>query len=385
MSLMLLTALAACGKGHTASNLSAHLNDLDADHPECGAVDLSPKTAPVRNQGPAGDCYAYAATELLNFGVKSKSKWISASATAVEYNTYLKEHAPPNPAKLSPEQTQDILVNDVGGMVGGTAATAIKAVNELGACSEMSFPSEKGDIEAYNLRNLKNSYDDWKKDSGCSTDLTDPCNQKHITSIMTQFKDIYASTLFSIKNEKARAAYSTAIGDENQPDSYLGKGIAALKISAGFDDFLQQFLNKVCIKSTAPLPTWVSTFQSTKIKADDPEAVQAAASDFDAILNQGYPIAMSFKTTGLIKTGDQLQEHSNHAAVIMGRKYMANTPNGKTGCFYLVKNSWGINWHIPLNVHLDAFTEDSHPGYFWAEKTDLQKYVYEYVKTTPQP
>ena len=327
-----------------------------ASEANCGNVDLSAQSGPVKDQGAHNICYAYSAVELMNFPSHSKSSSeasppeerveISAFATAIEYGMGMKSGL-----------TSSYRIEDaVGGMDGGNAGNAIRAVRNHGACLE-------SEIRSYDQKvgSLSQIYSVYRA-------LQD-FRYRNATPITPADADPY----LKLMHGEAGKVFSVLTPEEKLLDPKLS-----------FESYLRTLWDLSCSKKKMNLPTWGGRVAEYSVK--DQRDRLRAFSYIHQTLDVGYPAGISFKAD-LIQDPRPNQNFTtdSHATTVMGRKYLNDGKRGK-GCYFLIKNSWGPQW--PSAHELDskmAWADPSKPGYFWIKDEDLATRTsgFTYVEVMP--
>lgn len=334
----------------------------------CGKVDLTDKMGPVRNQT-GGTCYAYAATELLNF---NKSKTYSALFTAAVYDKDF---------STDKENGIDLIT----GFNGGSVQEALKRLGVTGMCPEENVPSiDPNHINRGLFTRIMNHYQASKK-----VDLYTACVQDY------DWWEWLSSPLATLDKHFENNKIENAKKDKDLTLRYLRKYFPSIsdrqfemlyKTSANEAIFMNNVIVLACsgyVDPIEPAPTTKSTFTVQVKKGKNlynPEKRLLILQHLNEALEKGIPASMSYYTRGLIQPS-RAKNHEAHSSVVVGRAWREEVKNfwgslvQPAGCYYLVKNSWGENWDPPANTKALAVTDK--PGHFLVSEKDLLEHAHE--------
>ena len=336
------------------------VNAIARSQDDCSPVDLSKNMGDVKNQRSTADCFAYTATELMNY--KNRAK-VSALATALQYGMIQ------DPNGLSGNQGSADPNDNVDGLNTGLVASAMQAAQNAGICYEKDIPSRFGDSDA--LRLMDANYNVYRQ--SMETDTPEHYQQKAKAVAIAK---IWTDVVFPGVIERNFKQFPTGTLDERQAqavDLYKTQVQTALDNSSSFELYLRNFLALACYRTVPKVPAWGGAIQDLSV--DSTDALAHAYSYIHQTLSQQYPIGMGYNTTGLISASG-----GGHASTIAGRQWQ-NFSGHPEGCYLLVKNSWGKLWPQAHDLDgLKAVQDPNHMGYFWVKDTDLANSILSFTQ-----
>ncbi len=312
---------------------------------QCRSVDLSARMGPVRNQV-EGSCYAYAATELLNFG---RSTQYSALHLAL---TYTQTH-----------RNDGISVSSVRGLNGGFLNEAVQNGLAGGMCPESALPS----IGFFNSELHTNvlRYYERAINLGC----------QHIE--LTTFAD----TSFQLMEEIRPRIYAWADLRSAVEAAYPGLDIFRLESifkNETSANFFTALATAACSGRLERI-TGKTIKNRSSTSLGNPFTRQNLLDHINDTLNQDRPVGISYQAGGLIQSRETITDAS-HASAIAGREWLNEVRNAQgqvtipAGCYFLVKNSWGEEWRVPDGVK--AMNVNGRPGYFMMSEQAILEHVF---------
>jgi hypothetical protein len=316
---------------------------------DCGGATVDPAPfGPTRYQGDAGDCFAYATADVLTYCMKSAQ----ISAGDIDLNFAESQWTTNNP--------QDFinLMN-----AGGLPWTALDLLhqNKGGSCPEADLTSDPGSYRAVmGLSPLDMNYEYY-----------------HGT-------DVLVKKIFDLQQEYDTTRAQTGQGALSCV-SECGNGcFQKLGLSAPgvFGD--AQFVNILSQATVNSLPQTIDSDLCDKHRTSFnqclPMQVYSGGAITGSVMNgfqyfnvidqqlaQGKPV--EFLSTDAFLTSDATPTGgSNHAMILIGRKYRPATGNDPAGCYYQVRNSWGATCSGYAQRVKDC---DPNTGYIWISEQDL--------------
>lgn len=334
-------------------------NQLLKPKDNCSTVENFKSDDPVYHQGTTGSCYAFAATEIMNY--KNPSKSISPYATALQHDEFVGMENKQNMESNNP-------LYHIIGFEGGSVANAIKAANNYGPCSNDRVGSGKNYQEYY--LHLKKIYEDYNKEKSspdCNLELLVKIENKAISEIL-KLEGKLGRWLASVKEKNDESI----IIKEYEHDL-----IDILKNSVSVDNFLYNVVDYSCRthekEESQMSPPWGMDFEDISID-ETPEKEQMAIDMIHETLESGYIQSIAYYTENLISTPEK-GEHGAHASVVVGRKELTDSKilgSKPPGCYFLVKNSWGKDWPGENGLKdKKALADPTLKGYFWVSEQDL--------------
>ena len=341
------------------------------DEDSCGYVNLSRQTGDVKNQNPVGNCYAFTAVELMNFGTEKKER-VSAIATSIQYGDWIQKQG--NQSKTS------------SGLDGGWTADAINAANSEGACREKDVESYD-DSDSKALTEIKKMFESSMDRDEC------PANEsKEFKTINKSSKEIFRGLTKSYffrpgKTKREFAQRNWEIFNDVMNDSKIAS-------KDRFNEYMRSLVKEACKKTTRGLPHWAKgTPEDVKASQRPKTFYQDAFNYINDGLDQGKPTGVGYyphyEDSGFITKAAAIG-FVNHASLVAGRKYVSSRNKEKQGCYLLVKNSWGEEWPGERLKGLDAQPATDNygvpiPGYFQVKDTVFSKYIKSFTNLGNDP
>ncbi len=333
----------------------------------CTTVDLAPQMGPVRDQF-AFNCWAYAATDVLTFNQPGGPYSPGFLSTMME-------------GKKSYNSEKPIL--SVAGFDGQYVNDAMTQGVKDGMCPESLVNSEDSYFKDY-VRIIQ--YYETKRKKQIAFD--DLCEKEADGDFFWNWVSGEKENLDRIK-DKYRAYYDLwKTDDVKEAVLSIYPKMNATRVQEIFEQspdlttFFKSMSLEACKNQIKKIPPNVGPQNVKKTSArvfiggeefvfDD--ARVKMVDDINSTLSKGKPLALGFRTNGLIKNSDP-ELHGNHASTIAGRRWRPGE-KGKPGeCIYLIKNSWGKDWKIPAGVKANP---SKYPGYFEVTETQLLEHAYD--------
>lgn len=342
----------------------------------CSKVDLAPKMGPCRNQT-GGTCYAYTATELMNFGLYPKTYSAMHLATLRGKDDQEKAAAIDESKPLA----------SLGGWNGGFVGSAIKLGMDNGMCPDEYLPSVAKNLNpAY--KKLIAYYIQVTKRKG---QLDDEC-QLFLKEHGGESPEKLMAIILGKGIERDQIWKSEEVQEEVKrlyPTVPLERVKEIQAASKDPDDFVKDMAVEVCknhlVKPVPPgkKPTDVKETRNNFKEGGKSWYYEEDRTELldklNAALNSGRPAGISYVTGGLIQP-PKTEDHAFHASAVAGRNWLPEErdASGKVvtpaGCYYKIKNSWGEDWKVKDG--LKARSSSANPGYFIVSEKQLMEHLY---------
>lgn len=309
----------------------------------------SMEKVPVRDQTNIGSCYAYAASGIVDawrFSHDDKDYGFSTSPHAI---------AVASKAFLTPEEFKTVgdLEEDDALIEGGFIEQALLATKALGACNYKKFGDRFG---LYN---------------GTSKAFI-----KDLESFYIIYNDV---AKFKAAKEKKPMLTEQQITEQLNCKLQSGgisstlnsKEVTEILATNSLNDYLKSLLDKVCKDSMKKVNIPEAIAATGKGLPKD-ERMGKLSNFVEAMLKAGnkQPVGITYCSSVLTapnstKINDitgaiESETCGAHASLIIGRRL-----TGAGQCQFLVRNSWGQNYHYPAGITTD---ED---GDIWLDEEDL--------------
>ncbi len=352
----------------------------------CSFIDLTPQMGEVRDQIGAS-CYAYVATDLLQFGQAggpySALHLATQNQSLSEYGEEIKQGK--KPRILNEEE----VVKEYKAFGYGSPKEAMELGLNTGLCPEEDVYSDDRWIQSegitkdvsqifYYYQTLKNHIEA----------LNCPLSTPNIfqNDIFKDFADIESDSTIQNNSQDPNYMKYQIISNASHKYSKLDSKIIEqiLKKSTDAMSFLTQLNDIACKDSLQKIPpnknsqnivstrAGLLTLEGDWIMFDDLR--NTAIKNLNSHLSKGKPVGISYKTQGLIKPVSTSTTHGSHASSVAGRRWKPGK-NGKPGeCIYLVKNSWGTDWIPPNGAKASP---SKYPGYFEITEKQLMEHMIE--------
>lgn len=343
------------------------------DAKSCGTIDLRNDMGPAKDQFGA-DCYAHAATELINFETKPKQySAFNLAARSDGFNTGFLNKALAQakslgvcPEAYNPTVTNGQVDSDVVLSYYGKSMVGEKRVHdECKYWMSWRHPLTKEGTDAY-----KQYYNEKFQEAKYDESIY---KKKIDGKVAKQFKkdEMY---------EHLKKIFPTLSADVMEEVFYSADNARYDKDPRGaLDHYLQLLSRRAC-----PLEKHDFPLNKTKVIVNHDPMVNDSLSNASRVallgsinrgLGEGKPVGVNLFTKGVLNTGGA---HAKHSVAVAGRKWDA----GKNECVYVLKNSWGKFWTPKAGADAESLPN----GYFTLTESQMTESVYgaSYIHFDPQ-
>ncbi len=302
------------------------LNSLAIEEAECAGYDLAADFGPVENQTGLGWCYAYTATDLLNFKF---------------FQTLNGQRL--SPADLAISFNDKFLRKDTS--AGGFLKMSIEGASEFGICPR-SYIEEQFESEyplSYIVDGLKN----------VKEDLDYRADQNAKLRLLAKYK----SEGFMPKNLSSEELLQIF---DNSNANEVGKKLFA-KL-CGRNKF---YPSRAKIKTVGSMISSIFKNLIGKDYIDLLKGEEYKIKTLSEILKSGQVVGVSVYGDFLRNDQPKPKFWISHSMTVVGQKWNAHTKS----CEYHMRNSWGED----CSIYASDIKASCHQGYIWVDEKILKE------------
>lgn len=286
---------------------------------QCTAIDnRTPSLSSVRNQGPTGWCYAFAAADLLSHKLQTQ---VSALDVAFNYNA-MDAGRGFNRSLLAFDKVRgrfDAPVFETS-VEGGRIGAAIQMTQKKGACLEKDLPSNHQVVS-----DIKQSLDDLHRLKERVKAEPDLCSYSEYKKSFARFPALAMAEVIQTATESSHAELMMNLAAKSCKERISLRGIEAVHLEV----------------------------------AETQGGFDQVANAIDQQLQEKSIVGVSYDV-GMIMPGQE----GGHGSTLVGRRFNKDTGE----CEYMMRNTWGSATFKNSSV-------ENKDGYYWIPKTALKKYL----------